>query len=208
MNKMELLDFLGNSSMQGDVVSQLNGITNSSNQLETVVIVDGCVGIQKFSFRECAKMKNILLSGLFKHLRILDLSGTAIKTLDLSAMTARSLNELFLNDCHKLCAILWPPEDKRKRHLQKLHIDTTWSSAPLISMKEKSTEGITAANVTTSSASLSVTSTRQSALGKSSVGKATFAECRLSGTRQKLCRVPDTRQIANRKKLKKIGNFF
>jgi len=59
MNKMELLDFSGN---RGDVVSQLNGIiTNSSNQLETVVIVDGCVGIQKFSFRECAKMKNILL---------------------------------------------------------------------------------------------------------------------------------------------------
>ena len=59
MNKMELLDFSGN---RGDVVSQLNGIiTNSSNQLETVVIVDGCVGKQKFSFRECAKMKNILL---------------------------------------------------------------------------------------------------------------------------------------------------
>jgi len=154
MNKMELLDFSGN---RGDVVSQLNGIiTNSSNQLETVVIVDGCVGIQNFSFRVCAKLKNLLLSGLFEDLCTLDLSGTAVKTLDLSAMTARSLDELFLDDCHKLCAILWPPEDKRSSYITKLLIDTTWSAASPIPMKEKSTEGSTTAGITTSSAAASI----------------------------------------------------
>jgi len=93
---------------------------------------------------------------LFKDLRILDLSGTAVKTLDLSAMTARSLDELFLDDCHKLCAILWPPEDKRRSYLKKLLIDTTWSAASPIPMKEKSTEGSTTAGITTSSAAASI----------------------------------------------------
>jgi hypothetical protein len=45
--------------------------------------------------------------------------------------------------------------------------------------------------------------TRQRAHGKKAVGKAAFAECLLSGTRQRLCRVPDTRQRPNRKILKK-----
>ena len=52
------------------------------------------------------------------------------------------------------------------------------------------------------------------ALGKKWVGKGVFAECFLSGTRQSLCRVPDTRQSWNRKKTEKMGkmqkngNFF
>ena len=45
--------------------------------------------------------------------------------------------------------------------------------------------------------------TRQRALGKKRVGKDVFAECLLSGTRQSLCRVPDTRQSWNRKNRKK-----
>ncbi|OEL30839.1 hypothetical protein BAE44_0008142 [Dichanthelium oligosanthes] len=131
MNKMELLEFSGNrTTMQGGVAN-LSEISTSSNRLETLVIIDGCAGIRKISFRGCAELKNLLLSGLFEDLCILDLSGTAVKTLDLSAMTARGLDELLLNDCEKLCAILWPPEGRRKTYLHKLHIDTTWSAASL-----------------------------------------------------------------------------
>ena len=50
--------------------------------------------------------------------------------------------------------------------------------------------------------------TRQRPLGKKWVGKDVFAECLLSGTRQSLCRVPDTRQSWNRKKTRKNGNFY
>jgi len=142
MNKMELLDFSGNRTKQeGGVAANLSGISTSSNQLETVIIIDGCVGIQKFSFRGCAKLKNLLLSGLFEDLCTLDLSGTAVKTLDLSAMTARSLDELILDNCDKLCAILWPP---RRRYLQKLHIDTTQSASTSRSREEKMKAGSTA----------------------------------------------------------------
>ena len=49
--------------------------------------------------------------------------------------------------------------------------------------------------------------TRRTALAKNSDGKANFAECLLSGTRQSLCRVPDTRQSWNRKKPEKMGIF-
>jgi len=48
-------------------------------------------------------------------------------------------------------------------------------------------------------------STRQRAFGKKPVGEEFFAECLLSGIRQSLCRVPDTRQSWNRKKTRKIG---
>ena len=47
-----------------------------------------------------------------------------------------------------------------------------------------------------------------SPLAKKSDGKANFAECFLPGTRQSLCRVPDTRQSWNRKKPEKNGTFF
>jgi len=150
MNKMELLDFSGNRTKQeGGVAANLSGISTSSNQLETVIIIDGCVGIQKFSFRGCARLKNLLLSGLFEDLCTLDLSGTAVKTLDLSAMTARSLDELILDNCDKLCAILWPP---RRRYLQKMHIDNTQSASTSRSREEKMKASTTAA---TESSSLS-----------------------------------------------------
>jgi hypothetical protein len=155
MNKLELLDFSGNRTMQegdGDGEAKLYGISISSNELETLVIIDGCVGIQKFSFKGCAKLKNLILGGLFEDLAILDLSGTSIKTLDLSAMTARSLLELILDDCHKLCAILWPPEDKRNMGLPKVHIETTQSTSTSRSGEDKIEDGST---VATGSSSLS-----------------------------------------------------
>ncbi|CAN6227478.1 unnamed protein product [Urochloa humidicola] len=128
MTKMELLDFSGNrTAVQGVTTNLTEMSTISNNCLETVMIVDGCIGIQKLSFRGCAKIKTLLLSGLFKDLCILDLSGTTVKMLDLSAMTIHNLDEIFLDDCRKLCAILWPPHDKRKSYPKKLHIDTTAS---------------------------------------------------------------------------------
>ena len=50
--------------------------------------------------------------------------------------------------------------------------------------------------------------TWRTALAKNSDGKANFAECLLSGTRQSLCRVPDTRQSWHWKKTRKNGNFY
>ncbi|CAL5034141.1 unnamed protein product [Urochloa decumbens] len=154
MNKMELLDISGNRTMMPGLAANLCQISTSSKELVTVTVIDGCAGIQKVSFNGCAKLKNILLAGLFEHLGILDLSGIAVKVLDLRAMIVPNLDELFLDDCENLCAILWPPEDKRKTYLLKLHIDMTQPP----DMDEKSMEGgSTTANVKrTSSASLSV----------------------------------------------------
>jgi hypothetical protein len=137
MTKMELLGFSGNHAIHGMANLHGNGRINTSNNcLETVIIADGCVGIQKITFRGCAKLKNLLLSGSFEDLCILDFSGTAVKTLDLSTMTAPKLDELYLADCKELCAIQWPPEDKRRSYLHKLHIDTTRSAALLAPRKE------------------------------------------------------------------------
>lgn len=155
---MELLDLSGNHSSQ-EGVTKLPGIITSGNQLETVMIIDnGWAGIQKLSFTGCAKLRNVLLSGLFEDLHILDLSGTAVKTLDLRAMTAHNIDELFLDYCEELCAILWPPKDKWTSSSWKLHIDTTQSAGWLVApWEEKSTEGHTTPTATrTSAGSLSV----------------------------------------------------
>jgi hypothetical protein len=134
MNKLELLDLSGNrAAMPVVYISEMSTI---SHCLETVIITDGCVGVQEFSFKGCAKLKHLLLSGLFEDLGILDLSRTAVKTLDLSAVTAPNLAQLFLDGCQKLCAILWPPEDKRRSYLQKIHMDTTESAAASESLSE------------------------------------------------------------------------
>jgi hypothetical protein len=135
MNKLELLDLSGNRAAM-PVVAYISEMSTFSHCLEAVIITDGCVGVQKFSFKGCAKLKHLLLSGLFEDLGILDLSGTAVKTLDLSAVTAPNLAQLFLDGCEKLCAILWPPEDKRRSYLQKIHMDTTESAAASESLSE------------------------------------------------------------------------
>jgi len=51
--------------------------------------------------------------------------------------------------------------------------------------------------------------TRQRAHDKNLVGKGVFAECFLSGTRQRLCQVPTLGKDKNeKKKPQKIGKFF
>ena len=49
--------------------------------------------------------------------------------------------------------------------------------------------------------------TRRTALAKKSDGKANFAECLLSGTRQSLCRVPTLGKVESEKNPKKLGIF-
>ncbi|XP_066371760.1 uncharacterized protein [Miscanthus floridulus] len=122
----------------------------SSSSIKTIIL-DGCAEMEKlghdavppslesfsftcgyadtkmksFSFRACAKFETLLLRGLFRNLLELDLSGTAVKTLDLSAIQASRLRRLFLMGCEKLCAILWPQEGNNKLELEVLRMDTT-----------------------------------------------------------------------------------
>ncbi|XP_037471712.1 uncharacterized protein LOC119346112 [Triticum dicoccoides] len=80
--------------------------------------------ISCISFRGCSQLKNILLRGNLGRLGELDLSDTAVKTLDLGELEAPNLKCFILLGCKKLRAILWPPEDKRTWALEKLHIST------------------------------------------------------------------------------------
>ncbi|KAF8647601.1 hypothetical protein HU200_065232 [Digitaria exilis] len=140
MNKMELLDFSGNRVLSG--MTSLSAVSNSTkNTLETIIIADGCAGLQNISFKGCTKLKSLVLGGLFDELCSIDISGTAVKTLDLSAMTAQKLSELFLLDCDKLCAILRPPEEKRRLYLDELRIDTTQLASTAWTGDEKANQG-------------------------------------------------------------------
>ncbi|KAF8711125.1 hypothetical protein HU200_029132 [Digitaria exilis] len=125
-DKMELLEF---SDVHARNIERFS-VESSCSSLETVII-GGSDKLKEISLKGCAKLKSLLLSGLFPQLYSLELSGTSVKTLDFSAVTAPELDELYLTDCEKLCAILWPPasEDRRKRYLGKLQIDTTQKEA-------------------------------------------------------------------------------
>ncbi|XP_066341436.1 uncharacterized protein [Miscanthus floridulus] len=127
-DKMEHLEL----SENGGSMKSLSVESSSCSCLETVII-DGCVSLEEISLKGWAKPKNLLLRGSFPDLRSLDLTGAAVKTLDLNAVMAPKLEELFLLDCVKLTAILWPPpppsagegKGSGKRYLAKLRIDST-----------------------------------------------------------------------------------
>ncbi|CAD6226507.1 unnamed protein product [Miscanthus lutarioriparius] len=156
MNKMEHLDFSGNSSSR--MMSLFGPGVSSSNVwcLETVIIVDGISlygpGVKKISFRGCTKLKNLLLGGRMWALHTLDISGTAVKTLDLSTTEIPGLDELYLLHCEKLCAILWPPkkEQMKQEGLGKLCIDTSLSAPTAQSRVEKAKRGTSTATTGTS----------------------------------------------------------
>uniref|UniRef100_A0A0A9DQ55 Disease resistance protein At4g27190-like leucine-rich repeats domain-containing protein n=1 Tax=Arundo donax TaxID=35708 RepID=A0A0A9DQ55_ARUDO len=80
--------------------------------------------IKSMSFQGCAQFKSLLLRGLLENLEEMDMSGTVVKTLDLSATEAPRLKRLFLLRCDKLCAILWPQKGEKPK-LDVLRIDTT-----------------------------------------------------------------------------------
>jgi hypothetical protein len=75
-----------------------------------------------------------------------------VKTVDLTATTIHSLNELYLIDCKKLCAILWPPKHNMKKDIDMLCIDTTQSAPTAQSREEIAKRGTTAATIGTSAA--------------------------------------------------------
>ncbi|XP_062227309.1 uncharacterized protein LOC133925382 [Phragmites australis] len=76
--------------------------------------------LSKVSLKGCARLHSVFLHALPK-LEELDMSGTAIKTLDLGAMDAPRLKKLFLLGCEQLRSLLW---DGNNPELQVLHVDT------------------------------------------------------------------------------------
>ncbi|CAD6253034.1 unnamed protein product [Miscanthus lutarioriparius] len=121
MKKMEVLDLSGNKIISG---KRCISATEQSCSLETIIIDQGCVELEHISLTGCSKLKNVLLRGLFEELVNLDISGSGVKRLDLSAMIALKLDEVILLDCNMLCAILWPPEGRRKTYFDTLRIQT------------------------------------------------------------------------------------
>ncbi|KAF6998470.1 hypothetical protein CFC21_014588 [Triticum aestivum] len=114
--------------------------------------------ISNISFRGCSRLKNILLRGNLGSLEELDLSGTAVKTLDLREVEAPNLDRLILLGCEKLCAILWPQGNKRALVLDVLRINTIRSGLPSqANSKEKINE---ASSATRSSSTLPVVATQ------------------------------------------------
>ncbi|XP_066398706.1 uncharacterized protein [Miscanthus floridulus] len=155
MNKVEHLDFSGNYRSGSSPMTSLFGPGVSSSNvwcLETVIIVDEYRGVEKISFRGCTNLKNILLGGEMWRLHTLDISGTAVKTLDLSTTEIPYLDELYLLHCEKLCAILWPPkkDQMKEEGLGKLCIDTTLSAPTAQSREEKAKRGTSTATTGTS----------------------------------------------------------
>ncbi|KAL6841067.1 hypothetical protein ACP4OV_029036 [Aristida adscensionis] len=131
----------------------------SSSAILKKVVLDGCVeleelgpnalppslesfsftsnvssNIKRMCFRGCTKLECVLLKGLFGNLVELDMSGTAVRSLDLSATQAPELSRLYMLGCEKLSAILWPPQEPE---LDVLHIDTTQAAW---TRKDKSTK--------------------------------------------------------------------
>ncbi|WVZ83895.1 hypothetical protein U9M48_030990 [Paspalum notatum var. saurae] len=105
-----------------------------SSILNTVQLINGTKDtkvVERISLRGCTQMKNLHLRGPSLGVVELDLSGTQIETLDLSAaphrFTPPSFRRLFLLGCEKLRAILWPREDWMP--LEVLRIDTTTNHA-------------------------------------------------------------------------------
>ncbi|XBI76965.1 hypothetical protein VPH35_070138 [Triticum aestivum] len=94
------------------------------------IISDAVIAkISSISFQGFAKLKSVLLRGLMGALEELDLSGTAVKALDLREMVALNLKKLILLGCEKLQSIQWPPGDKMMHKLEVLHIDTIRSAS-------------------------------------------------------------------------------
>ncbi|CAL5091036.1 unnamed protein product [Urochloa decumbens] len=144
MNKMELFEFLANNitfPMSWIYEREAMAITiNNSSCLETVNI-GRCEGLKWICFKGCAKLKNLFLIGWLDGLRTLDISGTVVKTLDLTAIRNDNPHGLYLLGCEKLCAIIWPPE--MNRNLDNLFIDTAQLAPTDQSMEEMARKGRT-----------------------------------------------------------------
>uniref|UniRef100_A0A8I6YNC5 Disease resistance protein At4g27190-like leucine-rich repeats domain-containing protein n=1 Tax=Hordeum vulgare subsp. vulgare TaxID=112509 RepID=A0A8I6YNC5_HORVV len=76
--------------------------------------------VSRISLEGCARLHSIFLRALF-NLKELDMSGTAIKTIDLGAMDVPRLKKLFLQGCEQLHSLVW---DGLNPTLEVLHVDT------------------------------------------------------------------------------------
>ncbi|CAL4898879.1 unnamed protein product [Urochloa decumbens] len=144
MEKLELLDLSGNTEIQ--VLPSLSGATG----LKTLVL-DGCIGLERvgtdqlprslesfsldagkggeaklmcISMAGCTRLTDFIMRGSFARLEELDMSHTAVKTLDLRnpVVEAPHLQRVILLACERLRAILWPA--KGMQQLRMLCIDT------------------------------------------------------------------------------------
>ncbi|XP_039818476.1 uncharacterized protein LOC120680979 [Panicum virgatum] len=148
MVKLELLDLSGNNAIQ--VLPSLCGATGLKTlildgcaglehvgleglppSLESFSLDAGAGGdgnsntakISRIILAGCAKLVGFRLLGSLPNLEELDLSRTAVKTVDLSKVVqVQNLQKILLMGCERLRAIVWP--EKGMRQLRLLHIDT------------------------------------------------------------------------------------
>uniref|UniRef100_A0A8R7QYE6 Uncharacterized protein n=3 Tax=Triticum urartu TaxID=4572 RepID=A0A8R7QYE6_TRIUA len=90
---------------------------------------DAIPKISSISLEGLAKLKSVLLRGVMENLQELDLSGTAVKTLDLRKVVALNLKQLILLGCEKLQTIQHPSSNKWPRRFEVLRIDTIRSAS-------------------------------------------------------------------------------
>ncbi|KAF7105800.1 hypothetical protein CFC21_106575 [Triticum aestivum] len=106
---------------------------------------DAIPKISSISLEGLAKLKSVLLRGVMENLQELDLSGTAVKTLDLRKVVALNLKKLILLGCEKLQTIQHPSSNKWPRRFEVLRIDTIRSaSSAQANWEEKTKETIAA----------------------------------------------------------------
>jgi hypothetical protein len=107
------------NSISASSIDKQRLILENSVALEQVILVNDvesgventCATVDRIhhiSFRGCAQLRSILMTGLFGCLHELDLSCTAVETLDLRMVKTRGLKRLILLGCQKLHVILWP----------------------------------------------------------------------------------------------------
>ncbi|KAK1670528.1 hypothetical protein QYE76_058687 [Lolium multiflorum] len=77
--------------------------------------------VRRISLKGCARLRNIFLRAL-PNLEELDLSGTTIQALDLSAMDVPGLKKIFLVGCEQLKCLLWSGPNNWS--LGVIHVDT------------------------------------------------------------------------------------
>ncbi|KAJ1266697.1 hypothetical protein BS78_08G172000 [Paspalum vaginatum] len=159
------------SSVDANRIDRQRLILENSVTLEQAVLVNNVPSdvenagatvdrICNISFRGCAQLRSVLLRGLFGCLHELDLSCTAVETLNLREVQVRRLNRLILLGCQKLCAILWPQTPSSiTATLDVFHVSTTLSTvleqeSPHLCKWEEKRKEVNSASITGSSSSL------------------------------------------------------
>uniref|UniRef100_A0A8I6YE71 Disease resistance protein At4g27190-like leucine-rich repeats domain-containing protein n=1 Tax=Hordeum vulgare subsp. vulgare TaxID=112509 RepID=A0A8I6YE71_HORVV len=97
------------------------------------------VKVTKISLDGCGRLQNIFLRAL-PNLEELDLSGTAIKIIDLHAMDVPKLKKLFLLGCERLRSLIWQGLPR----LEVLHVDTQRAKRSVVWCGEQGSFGFQA----------------------------------------------------------------